>query len=48
MTENLWTTYSVLTIEFLQLVPSTQTLEFKAILDQQVQAQTPDLAADYE
>jgi len=48
MIENLWTTHNVSIIGCSQSVLSTQTLEFEAILDQQVQAQTPDLAVDYE
>jgi hypothetical protein len=37
MTENLCTTRSILTIGFLQSVPSTKTPEFGVILDQQTQ-----------
>ena len=39
---------SVSTIGFSQSVPSTQTLEFKEILDQWVQARTTYIDADYE
>ena len=41
-------THSVSTIECSQLVPSTSTLKFNAILDQQVKDWMTYLATDYE
>jgi hypothetical protein len=48
MTENLCTTRSVLTIGFLQSVPSTRTPEFGAILDQRTHDQTSHLNEKYK
>jgi hypothetical protein len=48
MTENLWTTHSVLTVGHLQSIPSTQTLEFTTMLDQRVQTQTTRLNEKYK
>jgi hypothetical protein len=49
MIEDLQTTCSNgSTIGCSQSIPSTQTPEFEAILDKQVQARTTHLAADYE
>jgi hypothetical protein len=39
---------SVSIVGCLQSVPSTQTLEFEAILDQRVKGRTSHLDADYE
>jgi hypothetical protein len=47
-TENLQMTHSVSTIGCLQLVLSTQTLEFKVMLDQQVHDQTTHLNKKYK
>jgi len=47
-TENLWTTYSVLTVGCSQLVTSTHTPEFEVMLDQRVQHQTSHLNEKYE
>jgi hypothetical protein len=44
----LQTTNNASTIECLQSIPSTETLEFEAILDQRVKDQMTHLAADYE
>jgi hypothetical protein len=46
--KNLQMTRSVSIVGCSQLIPSTQTPEFKAILNQRVQAWTTYLAADYE
>jgi hypothetical protein len=48
MVGNLRIARSVSTVKCSQSVPSTQTLEFKTILDQRVQAQMTHLATDYE
>jgi hypothetical protein len=40
--------HSVSTVECSQLVPSTKTLKFVAIFDQQVQTRTTHLTTDYE
>jgi hypothetical protein len=42
-TKNLWTTRSALTVGCSQLVSSTQTLEFVAMLNQRVQARMTHL-----
>jgi hypothetical protein len=47
-TEDLRMFCNVSIVGCLQSVPSTQTSEFKAILDQQVQAWMTHLAADYK
>jgi hypothetical protein len=41
-------TCDVSTVRYLQSVLNTQTLEFEAILDQQIQSSNDHLAADYE
>jgi hypothetical protein len=41
-------TCGVSTVGYSQLVPSTQTLEFEAILDQRVKDQMTHLPVDYE
>ena len=46
--EDLWTVHSVSTVGCSQLVPSTKTLKFEAVLDQQVQTRTTYLTTDYE
>ena len=48
MAKNLQTARSVLIIGFLQSILSTQTLEFVAMLDQQVQTKTTYLNEKYE
>jgi len=48
MIKNLQTAHSVATIGCSQLIPSTQTLKFAAILDQQVQAWTTHFNKKYE
>ena len=47
-TENLQTVNSISTIECSQSIPSTQTLEFEAMLDQRVQDWTTHLNEKYE
>jgi hypothetical protein len=47
-TENLWTARSISTLGCSQLVPSIQTLEFAAMLDQRVHDQTTHLNKKYE
>jgi len=47
-TEDLWTARIVPIVGYSQSVPSTQTLDFKVILDQQVQVWTTHLTTDYE
>jgi hypothetical protein len=46
--EDLQTTHSVSTVGCSQSVPSTQILEFEAILNQRVQAQMTHIVADYK
>jgi hypothetical protein len=46
--ENLWTTYSVSTVGCSHSIPSTQSLEFVAFLDQRVQKYTAHLNENYE
>jgi hypothetical protein len=44
--EDLQTTQSVSIVGYSQLIPSTQTLEFQAILNQQVEAQMTYIAVE--
>jgi len=48
MAKSLWMASSVSIVGCLQSVPSTQTSEFEAILDQRVKGHTSHLDADYE
>jgi hypothetical protein len=48
MAKSLWMARSVSIVGCLQSVPSTQTLEFEAILDQRVKGRTSHLDTDYE
>lgn len=47
MTEDLWMNHNVSIVGCSQSIMSTKYLEFEAILDQRVQAQSTHLIADY-